>query len=72
MVLIVLNVGNSYQWIHRLLENYAEVQVTDEVSFEAQPIRNSPYKAWAIVFIVAFFLVVIANILAFVYWWKKM
>ena len=58
--------------IYRLLENSTEVQVTNEVSFEARPIGNSPYKAWAIVFIVAFFLVVIANIIAFVYWWKKM
>ena len=58
--------------IIRLLENSTEVQVTDEVSFEAQPIGNSPYKAWAIVFIVAFFLVVIANVVAFAYWWKKM
>ena len=47
-----------------------DLEVSDEIAFDVQTVQTS-YKVWAIVFIVAFCLLIIANISVFVYWWRK-
>ena len=62
----------NHHFIHlnRQLGNLTNVKVSDDVSYDVQPTKDT-FKVWAIIFIVAFCLVIIANVIAFIFWWKK-